>query len=270
MSERLLCVKDLSISFSQYGKGLKHFISTPIKSLSVEIKKGEVLAIVGASGSGKSLLAHAIMNILPPNAIVKGEITYKEKALDKKRICALRGEEIAFIPQSVNYLDPSMKVKNQVKLGLHESKERNRQLQEALFEEYGLKKSDGELYPYQLSGGMLRRVLFATCVKQGIQLIIADEPTPGIHKEALDMVLKQLRSFADQGMGVMLITHDIISAVRIADYISVFKDGANIETAPAKFFTGKGERFKEQYTRNLWLALPRNEFLMGEANGIGS
>lgn len=270
MSDRLLCVRDLSISFSQYGKGLKHFISTPIKSLSVEIKKGEILAIVGASGSGKSLLAHAIMDILPPNAIVKGEILYKEKVLDKKRICALRGTEIAFIPQSVNYLDPSMKVKNQVKLGLHESKERTRRLQEALFEKYGLKKSDGELYPYQLSGGMLRRVLFATCVKQGIQLIIADEPTPGIHKEALEMVLKQLRDFADHGMGVMLITHDIISAVRIADYISVFKDGANIETAPAEFFTGKGERLKEQYTRNLWLALPQNEFLRGEANGIGS
>lgn len=153
---------------------------------------------------------------------------------------------------------------------MHETKERNRQLQEALFEKYGLKKTDGELYPYQLSGGMLRRVLFATCVKQGIQLIIADEPTPGIHKEALDMVLKQLRDFADQGMGVMLITHDIISAVRIADYISVFKDGANIETAPANFFEGKGERLKEQYTRNLWLALPQNEFLRGEANGIGS
>ena len=71
MSDRLLCVRDLSISFSQYGKGLKHFISTPIKSLSVEIKKGEILAIVGASGSGKSLLAHAIMDILPPNAMVK-------------------------------------------------------------------------------------------------------------------------------------------------------------------------------------------------------
>ncbi|WP_130868819.1 ATP-binding cassette domain-containing protein [Intestinimonas massiliensis (ex Afouda et al. 2020)] len=270
MSDRLLCVRDLSISFSQYGKGLKHFISTPIKSLSVEIKKGEILAIVGASGSGKSLLAHAIMDILPPNAMVKGEISYKEKVLDKKNIGALRGTEIAFIPQSVNYLDPFMKVKNQVRIGLHETKERNRQLQEALFEKYGLKKTDGELYPYQLSGGMLRRVLFATCVKQGIQLIIADEPTPGIHKEALDMVLKQLRDFADQGMGVMLITHDIISAVRIADYISVFKDGANIETAPANFFEGKGERLKEQYTRNLWLALPQNEFLRGEANGIGS
>lgn len=161
-----------------------------------------------------------------------------------------------------------MKVKNQVKIGLTETREKNRQTQEALFEEYGLKKSDGELYPYQLSGGMLRRVLFATSIKPGIQLIIADEPTPGIHQEALDMVLKQLRLFADQGMGVMLITHDIISAIKIADYISVFKDGENIETAPAAFFSGRGEQLKEQYTKKLWLALPQNEFLKGAADGI--
>lgn len=106
MSEKLLSVRDLSISFSQYGKGLKHFVSTPIKSLSLEINKGEIHGIVGASGSGKSLLAHAVMDILPPNAMVSGEISYNGMRLDKKRVRTLRGKEIAFIPQSVNYLDP--------------------------------------------------------------------------------------------------------------------------------------------------------------------
>lgn len=269
MKEKLLSVRDLSVSFAQYGKGLRSFVSTPISSLNVEINRGEIHAIVGASGSGKSLLAHAVMDILPPNAIVKGEISYKGRRLDKKNIASLRGKEIAFIPQSVNYLDPSMKVKNQVKLGMNGTKEEKRKLQEGLFLEYGLKKSHGELYPYQLSGGMLRRVLFATCIRQGVELIIADEPTPGIHKEALDMVLKQLRSFADNGMGVMLITHDIISAIRIADYISVFKDGENIETAPSAFFSGGGEQLREEYTRRLWLSLPQNEFLKGEVNGVG-
>ena len=98
MSEKLLSVRDLSISFSQYGKGLKHFVSTPIKSLSLEINKGEI--------HGKSLLAHAVMDILPPNAMVSGEISYNGMRLDKKRVRTLRGKEIAFIPQSVNYLDP--------------------------------------------------------------------------------------------------------------------------------------------------------------------
>lgn len=261
MNEALLNVKGLSISFEQYGRGLKKFISTPIKDLNIEIEKGKILAIVGASGSGKSLLAHAIMDILPPNAIVQGEILYKNKALNKQTIKAYRGSKIAFIPQSVNYLDPSMKVKNQIKIGLNGTKKEKTIIQERLFEKFGLKKTDGELYPYQLSGGMLRRVLFATSIGEKTELVIADEPTPGIHQSALDMVLKQLRDFADRGMGVMLITHDIISAVKIADNIAVFKDGKTIETAPTSYFTDNAERLKSDYSRKLWCSLPQNQFL---------
>lgn len=123
MKNTLLKVENLSISFEQYGRGLRKFISTPIKDLNIEINRGEILAIVGASGSGKSLLAHAIIDILPPNAIVDGKIFYQGEILTKSKIKKYRGEQIAFIPQSVNYLDPSMKVKDQVKIGLkHEKK----------------------------------------------------------------------------------------------------------------------------------------------------
>lgn len=261
MNEDLLNVEKLSISFEQYGRGLRKFTTNPIKSLNIKIKKGEILAIVGASGSGKSLLAHAIMGILPPNAIVSGEIFYKGKLLDEKLIKQYRGDKIVFIPQSVNYLDPSMKVKNQVKIGLDGSKAEKAAMQEELFEKFGLEKSDAELFPYQLSGGMLRRVLFATCMGKNSELVIADEPTPGIHQEVLDMVLKELREFADNGMGVMLITHDIISAVKIADYITVFYDGETLETAPASYFSGNGEKLKSEYSRKLWRSLPQNDFL---------
>ena len=230
MSDRLLCVRDLSISFSQYGKGLKHFISTPIKSLSVEIKKGEILAIVGASGSGKSLLAHAIMDILPPNAMVKGEISYKEKVLDKKNIGALRGTEIAFIPQSVNYLDPSMKVKNQVRIGLHETKERNRQLQEALFEKYGLKKTDGELYPYQLSGGMLQRIMIGIATAMKPALLIADEPTTAIDAITQYEILNELLHIKENHNTAMIfISHDLNAISRVADRIVVLNHGAVVD-----------------------------------------
>lgn len=259
MDKKILEVNNLSISFSQYGRGLNKFISNPIKSLSIEIKEGEILAIIGASGSGKSLLAHAIMGILPPNSIMDGEIFYKGEKLNIHKIKMLRGKEIAFIPQSVNYLDPSLKVKDQVQIGL--PKDKKVQIQEKLFKKYGLKKSDGELYPYQLSGGMLRRVLFATSVKDDIKLVIADEPTPGIDPEALESVLQQLKQFAKSGIGVMLITHDIMAALKIADNICVFKDGKNVEIAPAKNFQGKGELLKEKYTRMLWKALPENEFI---------
>ncbi len=262
MKDTLLKIENLSISFEQYGRGLKRFISTPIKDLNIEVKKGEILAIVGASGSGKSLLAHTIMDILPPNATINGNLSYKNEPLNKKKIKKYRGESIVFIPQSVNFLDPSLKVKDQIKIGLKNMKKEEKiKLQKEIFDKFELKENEIELYPYQLSGGMLRKVLFATSIKPNTELIIADEPTPGIHKSILDKVLEQLRDFADAGISVILITHDIFSAIKIADRITVFKDGKTIETVPSTFFSGNGENLKEEYSKNLWNSLPQNKFL---------
>ena len=260
MCETLLEVKNVSISFDQYGRGLKRFRSEPIKELNLKIKRGEIVAIVGASGSGKSLLAHAIMDILPPNAKVEGDIYYKGQILNKGNIVKYRGKEIEFIPQSINYLDPTMKVKNQIKIGLQGNKEKKTKIQEELLKKFHLKTSVGELYPFQLSGGMLRRVLFATSIRDEIELIIADEPTPGIHKDALALVLKELRKLADEGKGIMLITHDLISAVEIADAITVFSNGRTLNTVSSDLFKGNGESLEEPYTRKLWQSLPENAF----------
>lgn len=260
MTDILLRIKNLSITFTQYGAYLKPFRSTPIESLNLDIKKGELLATIGASGSGKSLLAHAIMDILPKNAEVTGDIIYRDQPLTARRIRQLRGKDITLIPQSVNYLDPSMKVKHQVRLGISE---RSKEKQIELFQQFGLKKSDGDLYPFQLSGGMLRRVLFTTCVSDSVSLIIADEPTPGLHPDALQMVLKQLRAFADQGISVIFITHDIVAATQIADRVTVFKEGKAIETAPANFFSGNGDQLQTEFARSLWRSLPQQDFLKG-------
>ena len=255
---KILNVENLSISFTQYVKGLKTKKISPIKSLSVSINEGEILAVVGASGSGKSLLAHAVLGILPKNATCGGEITYCGMPLTEEKKAKLRGKEISFIPQSVNYLDPLMRVAEQVKIGLPKNEANN--IQQELFLRYGLKEKVGQLYPFELSGGMLRRVLFATSVKSGIKLVIADEPTPGIHPEALSAILNQLRKFADDGAAVMLITHDIISALTVCDKVTVLKDGSTIETTLAENFSGKGEKLQNEYTRSLWNALPQNSF----------
>ncbi|HER2924433.1 TPA: ABC transporter ATP-binding protein [Streptococcus pyogenes] len=265
MTETLLSIKDLSITFIQYGRFLKPFQSTPIQALNLEVKKGELLAIIGASGSGKSLLAHAIMDILPKNAAVTGDMIYRGQSLTSKRIKQLRGKEMTLIPQSVNYLDPSMKVKHQVRLGISENAKAT---QEGLFQQFGLKESDGDLYPFQLSGGMLRRVLFTTCISDTVSLIIADEPTPGLHPDALQMVLDQLRSFADKGISVIFITHDIVAASQIADRITIFKEGKAIETAPASFFSGDGEQLQTEFARCLWRTLPQQDFLKGVTHDL--
>jgi peptide/nickel transport system ATP-binding protein len=258
--KRLLQVENLSIGFSQYVKGTQKRVIRPIADMHVDIDEGEIVAVAGASGSGKSLLAHAVLGILPGNAICSGSIVYKGEELTEKRKEQLRGREISFIPQSVNYLDPLMRVGRQVQIGL--DKKTAQENQQKLFAQYDLKKSDGRLFPFELSGGMLRRVLFATSVREGVKLVIADEPTPGIHPQALFEILRQLKQFAKEGAGVMLITHDIMSALEIADRVAVIKDGTTVEISEAAAFEGKGERLKTEYAQRLWRALPQNEFDM--------
>ena len=254
----LLRVENLSIRFSQYFKGTQKRVIRPISDVSVDIDAGEIVAILGASGAGKSLLAHAVLGILPGNAVCEGKMFYQGERLTEKKIIRLRGREISFIPQSVNYLDPLMKVGNQVRIGLEKGEAQR--LQQKLFQQYGLEENHGRLFPHELSGGMLRRVLFATSVRKGVRLVIADEPTPGIHPEALAEILKQLVRFAEEGAGVMLITHDIMSALEVAHRVAVVKDGRTVEISEAAAFQGKGERLKTKYTRMLWRALPQNDF----------
>ena len=133
----ILSVRDLEICFSQYTKGLKKIDSKVISNLDIDLYKGEILAVVGSSGSGKSLLAHSILGILPNNAMTKGSITYKNKELDDKRKEELRGKEIVFIPQSVNYLDPLMQVGKQVKISIKDKTNSNNILRK-IFRKYNL------------------------------------------------------------------------------------------------------------------------------------
>ena len=256
--EALLEVRNLAVSFLQYEKGLRQRIVHPIEDLTLDIRLGEVLAVVGSSGSGKSLLAHSILGILPPNATQTGEIYYKGVRLTPEEQKRLRGKEITLIPQSVNYLDPLMKVGKQVRYTA--GKGRGKFIQENLFHRFHLPASAGEKYPFQLSGGMIRRVLISTAISGGAQLIIADEPTPGLHPDALKKVLKHLRELADEGRSILFITHDLMAARSIADRIAVMNAGATLEIAEADKFAGKGEGLIHPYSRALWRALPENEF----------
>ena len=108
---------------------------------------------------------------------------------------------------------------------------------------------------------MLRRVLISTSIRPEIELIIADEPTPGLHPEALEETKKQIKELAMEGKGVILITHDILSAIDIADKIAVFYAGSTLEIAPVSDFVGDGSKLRHPYTKALWQSLPQNEFV---------
>ena len=113
----ILQVDRLSISFTQYGRGLRRRTLPVIRDLSLSLLPGQVTAVVGASGSGKSLLAHAILGLLPYNSRTEGTILYRGEPLTRRRAEALRGREIVLIPQGVTYLDPLRKVGPQVRRG---------------------------------------------------------------------------------------------------------------------------------------------------------
>ena len=255
--ETILSVEHLMISFSQYERGWRKIQLPVIRDLSINIKGHEIVAVVGSSGSGKSLLAHAVMGLLPANASWKGRIAFKGEELTGKRVGELRGTQMVLVPQSVSYLDPLMKVGDQVRRGHKDGISRARSRE--VLGRYGLGEDTEELYPFQLSGGMTRRVLISTAVMEKPELVIADEPTPGLHISAAKRVLSHFREIADGGAGVLLITHDLELALQVADRIVVFYAGTNVEEAAVSDFQ-KEERLRHPYTRALYRAMPSHGF----------
>ncbi len=260
-TEALLKVEDLSLSFIQYASGLKQTELKVISSLSIQAYKGEILAVVGSSGSGKSLLAHAILGILPSNARLEGKIEYSGEELTQERKEELRGKEIALIPQSTTYLDPLMRISNQV-IGCVEKENKGlvKRLQREIFQRYDLKPDVEKMLPHELSGGMTRRVLVSTAVISSSKLVIADEPTPGLDEKTLNETLSYFKDMADKGCAVILITHDIEAALKISHKIAVFYAGTVLEVANVEDFKNNGENLRHPYTRALWNALPHNKF----------
>ncbi len=260
--EKLLDVENVSISFIQYTHGLNQRELQVITDLTLDISEGEILAVLGSSGSGKSLLAHAIFGILPENANLNGKIKYKGKELTQENKEELRGNEITLIPQSVNFLDPLMKISDQA-IGHTESDEEKKEKkikQREIFEQYNLGPEVDDMYPFQLSGGMARRVLVSTALLSNPKLVVADEPTPGLDEKTVKETLNHFKQMKENGVGVLLITHDINAALEVADRIGIFYSGYVIEIAEKKDFTGDGENLLHPYTKSLYKALPANGF----------
>jgi peptide/nickel transport system ATP-binding protein len=116
------------------------------------------------------------------------------------------------------------------------------------------------MYPFQLSGGMARRVLITTALTSGAKLIIADEPTPGLHESAVQETLRALRELTRRGCGILMITHDIDLAFETADRIAVFNDGVTVEVVSAADFKAGPDKLKHPYSKALWRAMPQNGF----------
>ena len=262
---KLLEVNNLSISFTQYVQGLNRHDSKVISDLTIDVGENEIVAVLGSSGSGKSLLAHSILGILPYNSNVTGEIKYKGQVLDQELKEKLRGEEICLIPQSVNFLDPLMKVAEQAIGECKDEKEHDQKkiIQREIFSRYGLDESVDDLYPFELSGGMARKVLLSTALVGNPNLLIADEPTPGLDAKSVEETIEDIKNLKEHGKGILLITHEIDVALKTADRIAIFYSGYVIEINKVENFKNI-ENILHPYTKALINSLPRNGFNLTE------
>ena len=221
--ETVLKIEHMNIVFTQYDRGMHQTELPVIRNLDVEVRRGEVVAVAGSSGSGKSLLAHGVMGVLPYNARMGGDIQYLGEKLTKERIEKLRGKEIVMVPQSISSLNPLMKIGPQIRKGKKDPASQEKL--KAIFRRYDLEEKTEELYPFELSGGMNRRVLISTAVMEEPRLVIADEPTPGLDKKTAKRAMEHFRNLADIGAAVLVITHDLELALETVDRIAVFYGG---------------------------------------------
>lgn len=270
----MLNVRNLSIEFSRYNGSLTKKRIKALSAIDLTAKAGEIVGIVGSSGSGKTLLAHAILGILPKNVTVKGKIIFKKEALTERRKRELCGKEIALIPQSVCYLNPLCNTGSHVlRAGFLSGldKLKSKEAVDDSFKNFGLKDYVKRYLPFQISGGMARKVLTSAATIGQPDLLIADEPTTGLDAKGIDKSLKHLKKLSEMGKTVLLITHDIDSALKIADRIVVVYAGTTLEIAKASDFNGSN-RLRHPYTKGLWMALPQNDFtfIPGEQPSSGS
>lgn len=269
----LLQVEGLSVGFRMYDPDQPFFKAKQrmvkvVDDLHVSVHSGEIVAVVGASGSGKTLLADAIMGLFESNSEVCGTIWFDGRLMDAASLAQVRGHGISLVPQSVNHLNPLMKVGKQVEGFSSEDPAIRSQRRRELFERYGLEESVAHMYPHELSGGMARRILLCCALIDAPKLIVADEPTPGLDLELAVKAMEDFRAFADQGGGVLLITHDIELALRAADRVAVFKDGTVVEEVPVERFS-RADLLEHPFSRRLWHALPEHDFKVLDEAGKG-
>ncbi|NOX72494.1 MAG: ABC transporter ATP-binding protein [Alphaproteobacteria bacterium] len=228
----LLSVKNLNLSI--HGVPI-------LKGLDFEVQPGEVFGIVGESGSGKSMTALAAMGLLPEGAVASG--TAHLEGIDllstpEAQMCGLRGNRIAMIFQEpMTALNPVKTIGDQVAetLVIHgrASKAEALKIAREKLDRVGLPAARFPLdrYPHELSGGQRQRVVIAQAIALRPQLLIADEPTTALDVTTQAQILKLLKSLVnEEGMALILITHDLAVVSDIADHVAVMKLGEIVET----------------------------------------
>ncbi len=259
MTGAYLDIRDLSVALQHGGGRL-------LRRVSLAVKPGEVHALVGESGAGKSMIARAVFGILPKAVtILEGQVTIEGADLNGMSQAARRlfiGKRAAFIPQDpLTALNPSKRIADQISdrlihiLGMPKANAHERAT--ALLEE--VKIADPErvmrLYPHELSGGMRQRVLIAAAFAGEPRLIVADEPTTALDVTVQRQILALIAGMqARHGTALLFITHNLGVVAKLCQTASVLYAGKVVEqTSVRQLFADP----QHAYTRALMAATPR-------------
>ena len=260
MSAPLLEVRDLQVWLAGRGGAALH----ALRGIDLRLDRGECLALIGESGSGKTLTALAVMGLLPDGARATGRIALDGRellALDEDDWCGLRGRRVAMVFQEpLTALNPLQRVLAQVmepirlhRLAPDRASARQRAL--ALLARVGLEERQACAYPHQLSGGQRQRALIAMALAAEPELLIADEPTTALDARLRVQVLELLRELvAERGMGLLLISHDLALTARRVDRLLILYGGRVMEQGVAADLLAQP---RHPYTQALWAARPR-------------
>lgn len=239
---------------------IRHDGQVILEPVGFELSAGQCLVVLGESGSGKSLLAQAIMGLLPDDLNASGTVTIAgtaSPAQDQLQRRRAWGHQIALLPQEPwRSLNPTMMIGAQVAEvhtlvgGLRRSAARSR-AQSAL-ERAGL-AGEYDALPHRLSGGMAQRATLAAARAGGAPILVADEPTKGLDATLRTRVVEDLRSVCEEGGAVFVITHDVHVARMLADELLVMRKGQVVERGPAALLFASPST---DYTRELLAADP--------------
>lgn len=258
--EPLLSVQELQTYFIT-----KKFVGKAVDGVSFTLQRGEILGLIGESGSGKSVAVKSILQIVPkPGQIVGGKIIFQGTDLlsNRKRIQQVRGRDITMIFQEpMTSLNPVMSIGMQMTEGimLHQKKTR-REAEEiacAFLDRVRIPNPRSVLkrYPHHLSGGMRQRVMIAMALSTNASLLIADEPTTALDVTIQKQILLLIKELRDQlHMGVIFITHDMGVINEVSDNTAVMYCGKIQEYASTRTIM---EKPLHPYTKALMRAIPR-------------
>ncbi|MBY9081734.1 ABC transporter ATP-binding protein [Paenibacillus sp. HN-1] len=237
-----------------------------VDGVSIQVRAGETVCIVGESGCGKSVTAMSVMGLVeePGGKVAGGSIEFQGEdllKLGKHTLRSIRGNEIAMIFQEpMSSLNPVLKIGEQIvePLTLHLKLKKKEAAARAveLIRQVGISRPEQiyNSYPHELSGGMLQRIMIAIAISCGPKLLIADEPTTALDVTIQAQILDMLREFKEKsGMSLLLITHDLGVVAEMADYVIVMYSGKVVEEGEVtELFANP----KHPYTRGLLKSKP--------------